>query len=373
MSSRDAVGALAPTPPGAGDGMYGQLTAAINAQVALLYQVSVELVQFPSQGDFAWWYLSPNQVFNAATFDYVSARVMPSPTPGLVQLTLSGGYPLAYAELLDRMTFAVSTADAGSAAAQAQAAHGLWVLDQLRAATREPTATNGGMQTVDPVAGSVSAAFQVGYGVAVSIAALQGSLGGAGATIVVTIAGPSGSTVSLTYTGCTMVPVAPAAWQPATAVGWYWADPVAQAFAQSGRDVTGYVFTSPPPYHAGPVASGGDLGRIVSLLVSDRPTVAVVPSRALTLASVPAVVDVVAAELALVGLTEHDVQVVRPGRSREVPRAPGAVASAGGSGPPTPLTASAPLAGPAPPLAPSVPVLQQRAYVIGVSVDVPAA
>jgi len=99
----------------------------------------------------------------------------------------------------------------------------------------------------------------------------------------------------------------------------------------------------------------------------------VVPSRALTLASVPAVVDVVAAELALVGLTEHDVQVVRPGRSREVPRAPGAVASAGGSGPPTPLTASAPLAGPAPPLAPSVPVLQQRAYVIGVSVDVPAA
>lgn len=325
--------------PGADAPTYAAVRDAVDAQTRLLYRTSVELVQYPAQGDFAWWYQNANQVFNAATYDYVSARVEPGDAPGLVALSPSGGFPQAYAALLAGLTWTVADADRGSPGSAEQAARALVELDSLRAACANPVDGSGGMRTVDPVNGAISAASLPGYTVGSSLAALAASLQGGGPTIVAQVAGPRGSTVTLTYPSCTMVPVEPAAWQPATGTGWYAPDPVAQAFARGTGDPTGYAFVTPPAYRPGPVADGGDLGRIVSVLLSGPPTVAVQAG------------------------PEDDVSDLEDLRAEVMDAL--SLLALGGRAPlrPTALARSG---------AASVPLLQQRAYVVGLSVATPA-
>lgn len=259
---------------------YSALRDALAAQTWLLYHADVQLLQQPAQGDFPWWYLNGDQVFNAATYDWVSARVVPGDADGLVALTASGGFPAAYATLLGDLTWTVVPADAGSPTAATRRAAALAEVARLRAVLADPPAGAGGMRTVDPVTGAVPPGTVPAYGVGVSLAALAAALQGGGSTIVVRVPGPAGSTVTITYPGCVMVPVAPAAWQPTTGSGWYASDPVAQALARGPGAPSGFAFASPPPWVPGPVADGGDLGQVVGVLLSGPRQVDVLPGPA---------------------------------------------------------------------------------------------
>jgi len=257
---------------------YTDLRDAVNAQTRLLYHATVELVQQPSQGGFPWWYRGGNDVFNAATYDWVSARVVPGDAPGLVALSPSGGFPSAYAALLADLTWTVADADAGSPDAARQAAGAQAELARLRAVLAAPPDGAGGMRTVDPGTGAVSPGTVPAYAVNVALAALADALQEGDTTIAAEVPGPCGSVVRLTYPRCAMVPVAPSAWQPTTGCGWYAPDPVAQAFARGAGTASGYAFVAPPAYVPGPVADGGDLGRVVGVLISGPPTVTVLPA-----------------------------------------------------------------------------------------------
>jgi len=72
-----------------------------------------------------------------------------------------------------------------------------------------------------------------------------------------------------------MIGLAPAAWQQATSVGFYYPDPIAQAVANEGKDVTGFTFLNAPPYALGPVADGGGFGLLTNLLVANYPTITI--------------------------------------------------------------------------------------------------
>jgi len=68
-------------------------------------------LEFPDQGDFNWCWESASRAFNQATFDYLSARVLPGTTPGTVRLSPAGGFPLAYSQLLASLAFELSPSD----------------------------------------------------------------------------------------------------------------------------------------------------------------------------------------------------------------------------------------------------------------------
>lgn len=193
---------------------------------------------------------------------------------------------------------------------------GGWIRQQLIHNTTQPDEANGGMKTVDPNTGSVSDRYQVGYGISSSIASIQNDLESSrsfelsmstsqaqGSSLKVSIDGGGGfsvgsllkfslgaqfsydmtevkgasqdTSVSVKYEGFTMVPTAPTAWQQATNVGWFYGDPIAEAQNNSGRDVTGFKFVSPPPFDMGPFATGGNFGQIQNLLISKYPTITI--------------------------------------------------------------------------------------------------
>jgi hypothetical protein len=191
---------------------------------------------------------------------------------------------------------------------------GGWIRNQLRANTAAPTERNGGMKLVNPNTGAVSPDYQVAYGINTAISQLQNDLnsdrsfsmsmavsqasgsslrvsvdGGAGFSVgsllrfslgaqfsydMTTVQGTSTDcTVEIVYKGFTMAPVAAAAWQQATNVGWFFGDPISEAYKNQGKDVTGFKFVSTPPYNLGPLANGGDFGMLTNLLISNYPTV----------------------------------------------------------------------------------------------------
>lgn len=191
---------------------------------------------------------------------------------------------------------------------------GGWIRNQIRLNTAAPTERNGGMKLVNPNTGAVSPNYQVAYGINAAISSIQNDLnssrsfslgmsvssasgsslrvsvdGGAGFSVgsllrfslgtqfnydMTTFQGTSTDcTVEISYKGFTMVPIAAAAWQQATSVGWYYGDPIAEAVRNQGKDVTGFKFVSNPPYNLGPLASGGDFGMLTNLLISNYPTV----------------------------------------------------------------------------------------------------
>lgn len=195
--------------------------------------------------------------------------------------------------------------------------NGTWTLSQLKNNTMYPSASNGGIQTFDPNTGAPIPGYNDGWGISSAIASINNDLQNTGRTISigmttsqasgnsleVNVTGQTGFTigswlefstqaegsydmskaagtstncsVSITYAGYSMVPMAPAAWQQATNSGFYYPDPIAQAVANTGKDVTGFKFLSTPPYALGSVTSGGNFGLITNLLISNFPTVTI--------------------------------------------------------------------------------------------------
>jgi hypothetical protein len=86
--------------------------------------------------------------------------------------------------------------------------------------------------------------------------------------------------VSITYAGYSMVPAQPTAWKQATNIGFYSADPISQAVANTGRDVTGFKFLNNPPYNLNALANGGNFGLLTNLLISNYPTIEITYSNA---------------------------------------------------------------------------------------------
>lgn len=343
---------------GTGENSYQILAAAINAQVELLYHTSVTLLQYPSQGNFLWYYENANQVFNNGTYGYVSARVSAGDEPGLAQLSGPGGFPNAYAQLLSQIRYLLSSTDQAShnQSATDQASYGNQLLSQLKQATYQPTALNGGMLTVDPDTGAISPGYQVGYGINSPLATIQAGLQSGQPIITVNVPAPNGATATISYPGCQMVAVQASAWQQATNTGWFYADPIADAYRNGTQDVTGYRFTTAPSYNPGPLSSGGDLGYLVSLLISNPPTVSLsMPSAALLADTAPT--EVVADffdSLSLLNLGQA-ADVHYYGMTAVTPTSLNMLSVA------APTTVSA-----------SVPLLQQSAYVVGACLDFPA-
>jgi hypothetical protein len=192
---------------------------------------------------------------------------------------------------------------------------GGWIRNQMRNNTAAPTERNGGMKLVNPNTGAVSPDYQVGYSINAAISQIQNDLnndarvfslgmevskasgsslrvsvdGGAGFTVgsllrfslgtqfsydMTTVQGTSSDcTVEISYKGFTMAPIAALPWQQATNVGWFYGDPIAEAYKNQGKDVTGFKFVSTPPYNLGSLADGGDFGMLTNLLISNYPTV----------------------------------------------------------------------------------------------------
>lgn len=195
--------------------------------------------------------------------------------------------------------------------------NGAWTLSQLKGNAMTPTAANGGIQTFDPNTGTVLPSYNDGWAISDSIASITNDLQNISRTISISMttsqssgnevnvnvegqAGfsigswlefstqASGSydmsktagastdcSVSITYAGYSMVPAAPAAWQQATNVGFYYADPINQAAANGNQDVTGFKFLNTPPYQLASLADGGNFGLLTNLLISNFPTVSI--------------------------------------------------------------------------------------------------
>lgn len=198
---------------------------------------------------------------------------------------------------------------------------GGWILRQLNTNTKDPSAENGGMKLVNGE-GVVSPDYQVGYRINKAITAIKNDLnntgqvfslgmsvskaihgqlqvtinGEGGGTVLVdnlfnfgisghfnydmnTFAGTSSSCkVTMKFPGFTMIPCEPVPWQQATSDGWFYGDPIAEAWknwqASGGNpDVTGFNFTAKPTYNLGPLNKQGDFGLIKSLLISNYPTI----------------------------------------------------------------------------------------------------
>ncbi|MCG8648752.1 MAG: hypothetical protein MI861_02905, partial [Pirellulales bacterium] len=95
----------------AGDQFYSQLAARANAAIGSVYNTTVTPIQFPSQGDFKWFYENDNQVFNEGTWNYLSARVSQGDVEGTARLTDAGGFPNAYVRVVNAIAYTLSKAD----------------------------------------------------------------------------------------------------------------------------------------------------------------------------------------------------------------------------------------------------------------------
>lgn len=198
-----------------------------------------------------------------------------------------------------------------------QLQNGAWTLAQLKNNTQYPSAANGGIQTFDPSTGSLVPGFNAGWAIPSSVASVNNDLQNTGRTIElqmttsqasgdsveVNVEGQAGfsvgswlqfeteasgsydmskssgtsttASVSITYAGYSMVPMAPAAWQQATNSGFYYPEPIRQAVANGSQDVTGFTFLSTPPYAMDPVDAGGNFGLATNLLIANYPTVSI--------------------------------------------------------------------------------------------------
>lgn len=203
-------------------------------------------------------------------------------------------------------------------------ANGAWTLKCLKNNTMTPSASNGGMQTVDPTTGALNSKYNDKFIVSksASIAAINSDLQNTQRTIDIGMSSSSASgssltvsvdaqagfsvgslisfgvdtknhydmtkiqgtsqdcTVEISYKGYSMVPVTANAWQQATNEGWFFADPIKQAYANQGKDVDGYKFVSPPTYNMDKFCNGGDFGLLNNVLIANYPDVTITYSHA---------------------------------------------------------------------------------------------
>ena len=192
-----------------------------------------------------------------------------------------------------------------------------WVLTMLKTNTQYPSAANGGMQVVNPNTGMVSPSYQNAYGINYPTQSISNDLQNKGRTINIgmTTSSASGNqlsvhvdaqagfsvgsvlqfslstgmtydmsqmsgtstdcSISMTWTGYSMIPAAPLAWQQATNQGWYFGDPISQAIANGNKDVDGFKFITASPFNLGPLANGGNFGQFTNVLIANYPTITI--------------------------------------------------------------------------------------------------
>lgn len=198
-----------------------------------------------------------------------------------------------------------------------QLQNGAWMISQLQNNTTNPSAANGGIQTLDPNTGSTLTGYNEGWSIPYSISSISNDLQNtsrkiqismqtseaSGSSLNVNVEGQAGfqvgswltfdvgasasydmskvqgtstdASVTITYAGYSIVPILPAAWQQATNVGFYYPSVIAQAVANGTQDVTGFKFLNPSAYNLGSVASGGNFGLLTNLLIANYPTVTI--------------------------------------------------------------------------------------------------
>lgn len=145
-----------------------------------------------------------------------------------------------------------------------------WRIDRMNRHAGYPTTGNGGMATVSPWTGVTGPGNQPGYRIARTLAALSADLYDPARVVRVPmhVADENGQPRDyvLELTGYTYVPIVPYALQD-DGSGWYANDPIAAAVTNGMQDVTGYRFVYPTGYNLGGAAQGGDFGRLTGLLV----------------------------------------------------------------------------------------------------------
>ncbi|MGV0107090.1 hypothetical protein NSTCB13_05946 [Nostoc sp. DSM 114160] len=94
-----------------GQQFYSALQAKAMAALKDILKSPLYPIQFPSQGDFFWYYQNPNQVFNQSTFDYISANISPGDVAGTAKLSAAGGFPNAYTQVVSSIAFTLSKND----------------------------------------------------------------------------------------------------------------------------------------------------------------------------------------------------------------------------------------------------------------------
>jgi hypothetical protein len=101
---------VAPTPTA--PQFYAALQQKAQDAVASFFTATLYPIQYPSQGDFNWFYQNPSQIFNQSTLDYLSANVSQgSSAPNAVQLSPSAGFPNDYSQILSSIAYVLSKAD----------------------------------------------------------------------------------------------------------------------------------------------------------------------------------------------------------------------------------------------------------------------
>lgn len=65
----------------------------------------------PNHSTFYYFYLNKNSIFNQKTYDYISARVFPSPIKGCVQLSTANGFINAYKQLITSIKYQLGNDD----------------------------------------------------------------------------------------------------------------------------------------------------------------------------------------------------------------------------------------------------------------------
>jgi hypothetical protein len=200
--------------------------------------------------------------------------------------------------------------------------NGAWIIRQLKNNAQTPSATNGGMQTFDPNTGSILAGYNEGWSINSSVASINNDLQNTGRTIQigmqtsqasggglsVSVEGQAGfsigswlkfdvggsasydmsklqgtstdASVSITFAGYSIVPMAPSAWQQATNVGFFYGNPIVQAAANGSQDVTGFKFLNPPAYNLAKISEGGNFGLLTGLLIANYPTISITYEKA---------------------------------------------------------------------------------------------
>lgn len=403
------------TSPAGGQQFYSALQKQATDTVGNIFRARIFPVQYPVQGDFKWNWQNVNQVFNDATYQYISALAKPGVVPGTVALSAGGGFANAYIEVLKDIQFSLNKGDqAKLTAAQSNASvqagtvvsdyqgsygtitdeqmrqagvrtkvdyvigyvlgslwsgatppltyeqmsearnlrallpkrpagsdqvitdvvvylnlmqpalgyedmllQGTWTLNQLKRNTETPTARNGGIQTFDPNTGAVLPDHRDGWGISTPIQAITNDLQNTGRTIQLSmtvqqaqgselevhVQGQAGFTVgswlqfsteagasydmsrvsgassdcsvSMNWTGYSIVGIVPTAWQQDTDAGFYYPTPIQEAVTNGTQDVTGYKFLTPSQYNFGPLESGGNFGLLTNLLIANYPTISI--------------------------------------------------------------------------------------------------
>jgi hypothetical protein len=431
-ASGAGAAAVAAVSTAGGAQFYAALQQQAQNAVASFFNATIYPIQYPSQGDFNWFYQNSSQIFNQATLDYLSANVSQgSVSPNAVQLSPSAGFPNDYSQILTAIAYVLSTADTLTvnaaklaAAVQAQAIvsdyvasfgaitpamiataqaavgsfavtnsvdyvvayalgylwsgaqtnktppltyvqmanarnlstllpqqpasggtvitdvslylsktqaanailalqqNGSYLLRQMLNNTQNPSAANGGIQTVNANTGVVSTNPTLAFQISPSISAISNDLLNTGRTIVIKMttssasgnqlnvsvqgsagfsvgsflqfnvggsssynmsqaAGTSASaSVTMTYAGYSMVPSAPLAYNAATNTGWYSAgdpgSPINQAIQNTGQNVSGFQFVGlPSTFNLGPVSAGGNFGVLNNVLIANYPTISI--------------------------------------------------------------------------------------------------